>query len=57
MPHYPQIESPLKRWEGDHWGFETFGSTMQSEVIKFPINGALSSFIPHIIPINCAIGG
>ena len=34
-----------------------YGLTMQSEVIKFPTNGALSSVRPHTIPINCQIGG
>ena len=29
---------------------------MQSVMIKFPTIGALFSFNPHIIPINCPIG-
>ena len=39
---------------GDYWGFDKYSLTMQSEV---QLLGHCLQLTPHIIPVNCPIGG
>ena len=55
----PCNQIPLKK-SGSDWGFDFYSLTMQSEVIKFPIIGSLSSVKPssnpHQLPSRGVVG-
>ena len=50
----PCNQIPLKK-SGSDWGFDFYSLTMQSEVIKFPIIGSLSSVKPSSIKGGVAV--